>query len=373
MKKTKVIFITREGYDLPGARIRCHNFARELNKYGLEAEVFSFSDTMGAKDGKNEWRMPFVKKIGYNLRAFRMLRKEKDAVFIMQRFHYHSFGPYLAHLCARNKFIFDLDDWEIRENPKYYFGFLPSSKAEFLTRQLAGRSNICIAASKYLQSYLSRFNKYVYYLPSGVDTDLFKPLNGRRNTDDPKIVFSWVGTIHSSDILENLKFISDCFLSLRKQFSNVYLEIGGDGKYLNEFIEVLRAREDNHIIYKGWINPRAVPEYLASIDIGLVPLVQDSRFNKAKSPVKLFEYMAMGKPTVSTSIGEIKHIIQDGKNGLLADTKADFIKRMERLVLDKELRESMGKNARRTIEDNYSLNILGHELCKIVLSKSAKE
>lgn len=367
----KVIFITREGYCLPGARIRCHNFATELNRRGLQAEVFSFSDTLGAKDGKDEWRMPLVRKIVYNIKAFEILRKEKNAVFIMQRFHYHSFGPYFAHLFARNKFIFDLDDWEMREDPKYYFGVLPSSKAEFLTRKLTLQSDICIAASKYLQDYLSRFNKHVYYLPSGVDTELFNPMQDGSRPNTSKTIFSWIGTIHSPEILENLKFIIACFSFLRKKFSHIYLEFTGDGRYINEFIKVLRSNDDNHIIYKGWIRPEDVPGYLFGIDIGLVPLIQDSRFNKAKSPVKLFEYMAMGKPTVSTGFGEINHIVQDGKNGLLAGTKEKFISQMECLIIDKELRENLGKNARRSIEENYSLHILGRRLFEIISSITA--
>jgi len=53
----RIIFITREGYNLPGARIRCYNFTKELAKYGINTEVLSFSDTLWAKDGERESRM----------------------------------------------------------------------------------------------------------------------------------------------------------------------------------------------------------------------------------------------------------------------------------------------------------------------------
>lgn len=362
----KVIFITRESCNLPGARIRCRNFARALNKYGLEAEIFSFPDRLGAKDGKDEWRMPACKKIGYNLKAFRALCREKGAVFIMQRLHYHSFGPYLAHLFAGSRFIFDLDDWEMRENPEYYFGLIPSSKAEFLTRKLTGRSDICIAASRYLQDYLSQFNKRVYYLPSGVDTGLFKPLSGNVKLNNPGVLFSWAGTVHSRDILENLKFIIACFSLVRKKIPHIYLEFAGDGRYIKEFIEFLRATGDDHISYKGWVSPEGMPDYLSCVDIGLVPLIQESRFNKAKSPVKLFEYMAMGKPVVASCIGEAPHIIRDGENGFLAKNKDEFEAKMELLAADAGLRQKTGGNARQTITDSYSLSVLGERLYNIL-------
>jgi len=54
---------------------------------------------------------------------------------------------------------------------------------------------------------------------------------------------------------------------------------------------------------------------------GLLPLIQDTKFNKSKSPTKLFEYMAMAKATVSSDIGESSYVIKDGDNGFLAKNK----------------------------------------------------
>src|SRR3989338_5566873 len=118
----KIIFITREGYNLPGARVRCYNFARELSRYGIDTEVLSYADNLGAKDGKDESQMGLRGKIGFNYRAFKRLAGEKEAVLYIQRFNYHSFAPYLVHLFNKNRIILDLDDWEMRENPEYYFG-----------------------------------------------------------------------------------------------------------------------------------------------------------------------------------------------------------------------------------------------------------
>ncbi|MGE4357981.1 MAG: hypothetical protein AB7E08_05470, partial [Candidatus Omnitrophota bacterium] len=155
----KIIFITREDYNLAGARIRCYNFSKELRKYGLETEVLSFADNLGAKSGKEEFKLRIRDKLKYNFEAFKRLKREKDAIFFLNRFHYHSFAPWVLHLLNGNKLIFDLDDWEIREDPRYYFGFFPSSKAEFLTRKLTKSASLCIGASRFLVGYLSQFNK----------------------------------------------------------------------------------------------------------------------------------------------------------------------------------------------------------------------
>jgi len=252
----------------------------------------------------------------------------------------------------------------MRENPKYYAGFYPSSKAHYFTRQIARRSIFCIASSRFLEEFLLKFNKTVYYIPSGVDTELFKPsLNG---PSEDKIVFSWIGTFHKKEYIENIEFALDCFSLLRERYSHTYFEIMGDGIYRNDLEKIINQYDDQHILLKGWIDPDRVPEYLDTIHIGLLPVVSDTKFNQAKSPTKLFEYMAMAKPTVSSNIGEARYIIKDGENGFLAKTREEFAEKMQRLIEDSKLRQRLGENACQTVEKNYSLKVLGRELYEIL-------
>ena len=360
----RLIFVTREGYNLPGARIRCYNFSRELLRYGIDTEVLSFSDNLGAKDGKEESQMGLRDKIRFNFRAFRRLINEKDTILYIQRFNYHSFAPYLVHLIKGNGIILDLDDWEMRENPTYYLGIYPSSKAHYLTRQIAKRSILCIAASRFLEEALLQFNKKTYYIPSGVDTEQFEP--SLNTLDEDRIIFSWIGTLHRQEYIENIKFALECFSILRKRYPYIYFEIIGEGIYQEVLKEIVNRFKDTNILLKGWLAPDAMPEYLATVHIGLFPVFASKKFNRAKSPTKLFEYMAMAKPTVSSDIGETAYIIQDGENGFLASTKEEFIKRMQKLIEDSHLRKQMGEKARQTIEKKYSLQVLGKQLYHIL-------
>ena len=362
----EVIFITREGYNLSGARVRCYNFARALRQYGITTEVFSFADNLGAKYAEKELEMSYLDKIKYNIRAFKMLlRKKKDVIFFMQRFNYHSLAPFLASLLKGHKFIFDCDDWNIRENPVYHLGFYPSSKMEYLTRKIAKYADICIVASRFLKEYLGEFNSQVYYIPTGVDTNIFKPQDN--NTETSKITFSWIGTAYHKEMQENIKFILGCFFALTHKYSNIFLHLAGEGRYfqeINNYLDNLGYKD--RITVDGWIPPDEIPDYLSHVDIGLLPLVQDTKFNKSKSPTKLFEYMAMAKPTVSSNIGEAAEIIQDGENGFLAKDKEEFIKKMQILIEDSTLRQEMGDKACKTIENNYSLKVLGKRLYEIL-------
>ncbi len=363
----KVIFVTREGYQLSGARVRCYNFARELRRQGIEAGVFSFADSLGALYGEKEFEMSFVWKVWLNFRAFQVLVKEDSAaVFVLQRVNYHVIAPLLVALLKKNKVIFDCDDWNIREDPVYYFGFYPSSKMEYVTRLIARSAWRCMAASAYLRDYLKEFNTRVEYLPTGVDTDFFCP-RARDKKDAGKIVFSWIGTAYHQEMGENIRFLLSCFAMVADRHENVVLSLAGEGKYFEQIKAGLAGhRHGQRVRVHGWIPADHIPGYLAGVDVGLLPLIQDTKFNKAKSPTKLFEYMSMAKPVVASDIGEAKFIVRNGETGFIARDQDAWVSSMCALVERAPLREHMGGKAREDVLLKYSLQGLGERLADVV-------
>lgn len=363
----RVMFVTREGHKLSGARIRCYGFAQALARQGMEAEVLSFADHLGAKFGEHEVEMSLIEKMRLNQKAMKvLLREPRETVFILQRANYHVLAPLLVALVKKNRFVFDCDDWNIRENPVYHFGFYPSSKMEYAVRKIAGRARACIAASRYLEDYLRSFNSKVFYVPTGVDTELFSPQPRQVNLPT---VFSWIGTAYHPEMGENLRFILSCFSAVADRCESVALKLAGEGKYFEEIRkEVMSCKHREKIEISSWISPEKIPEYLAATDVGLLPLVQDTQFNKAKSPTKLFEYMSMAKATISSARGEAAHIICDGENGFLAKDAEAFRSRMELLVKSPKLRQDMGRKGRETIEAKYSLKVLGRQFAAMLQS-----
>lgn len=364
----KVIFVSREGYNLPGARIRCYNFAKELNKYNIETEILSYKDQLGALDGQEEDLMEDTHRIFYNTKAFRKLSKEKNAVFYIQRIHYHYLAPLLAHNVFGNRIVLDIDDWDMGYNPFKRLSYIHSLKGKYLTKKIAKLSCGCVASSNYLQNYLLRYNKNTSYIPTGVDTTLFSPVEKDSNTKN--IVFCWTGTMFREDNIENLLFTIDCFWRLNKKYSNIQLQIIGTGPRMRNITEITKLKYPYaNIKLLGWINPKEIPLHLSKIDIGLFPLIQRTKFNLSKSPTKLFEYMAMKKPTVSSRTGELSMVIKNGVNGFLADpfNKKSFIEKMEYLINDHKLRTEMGENALQTIKEKYSLEMLGKKLYEFLI------
>lgn len=82
-------------------------------------------------------------------------------------------------------------------------------------------------------------------------------------------------------------------------------------------------------------------------DICLLPLTRTSIASRYTSPLKLFEYMAMGKPTVVADLPSIREVLHDGEQALLVapDDPAAMAAAMARLTADPELRGRLGRAA----------------------------
>ncbi|MCK6480791.1 MAG: glycosyltransferase family 4 protein, partial [Planctomycetes bacterium] len=92
---------------------------------------------------------------------------------------------------------------------------------------------------------------------------------------------------------------------------------------------------------------------LASIDVGLLPLFDDEE-DRGKFPFKSIQYAAAGLPVVSSPVAMDPSAFREGESVLYARTGAEWEAAMERLVVDRGLRERLGAGARRTLEERYS-------------------
>jgi len=71
-------------------------------------------------------------------------------------------------------------------------------------------------------------------------------------------------------------------------------------------------------------------------------------------PISLLEAMSCGCAVVSTATCMIPEIIKNGINGFVSNDESELRGYIEKLLYDEKLREELGKNARKTIEQNFS-------------------
>ncbi len=358
----KLLFVTRESYQRAGARIRCVGFAQQLEKRGISTKVFSFIDDAKIKI-ENEDLIPFRKKIKLILKGLNFLQNASYDILVINRFNYHAISCWISSSLKKKHYVFDVDDWEFREDIGNYLGLFPKSKAEYLFRILSSKSKFCIASSHFLKEYLLQFNRNVYYLPTGIDINVF---GSRRSYEDKKkIILSWHGTINRKETVEYLRFIIKCFRLLKEKYDNIELWIKGGGIFEHHFLKLLKKYNSKSIYFSPWGDFKSVLEYLDKVDIGLYFVKDRTKFNLAKFPTKILEYMAAKKPVVASKIGEAQYIITHRKNGLLAENNEEFIHYVEELIENGILREKMGKEGYQTVKNKYSLDVLGEKLFKI--------
>lgn len=111
-----------------------------------------------------------------------------------------------------------------------------------------------------------------------------------------------------------------------------------------------------HVHFLG--SRRDVPDLLHAMDIFVLPSYSEG------VSLALLEAMAAGLPVIATEVGGNAEVVADGVTGLLIPPRdADALTRaLERLLADPSWANELGKNARRQVEANYSLERLGREI-----------
>jgi glycosyltransferase involved in cell wall biosynthesis len=100
------------------------------------------------------------------------------------------------------------------------------------------------------------------------------------------------------------------------------------------------------VLFAGRLPHSAVPCYVAAMDVGIL---LDS--NAYGSPMKVFEYWAMGKAVIAPSVDPVLEILRDGETGLLiapGDAR-NMAAQILRLAGDPELRHRLGDQGRREV------------------------
>jgi len=92
-----------------------------------------------------------------------------------------------------------------------------------------------------------------------------------------------------------------------------------------------------------------------SADIFIAPL-EDNLFNRCKSPLKFFEYGALGVPGVYSRLEPYESIVDHERNGLLASTLEEWEECLVRLIDDDELRFRLATQAQATIANDWLLS-----------------
>lgn len=126
----------------------------------------------------------------------------------------------------------------------------------------------------------------------------------------------------------------------------------GDGIERPAVEDLLRRHElQGRFWMPGAVPHRLVPSFIMAMDAAVMP-----HSNVHGSPMKLFEYMAMGKAVIAPRVPAIEEVVRHEETGLLfpPGDQGAFRDAMERLITDGELRGRLGRKARQYVLSHHT-------------------
>lgn len=196
-----------------------------------------------------------------------------------------------------------------------------------------------------VNSKISQFLKNLYpdkditILTHGVDLERFKP---NRSMHRNKFVVGWAG--RKSRELKRFGFAHQIVSQLMMRLNDIDFSVASQ-------------ENDNHVKHKN------MPNFFNSIDCLLVTSRVEGH------PMVIYEAMACGTPVITTNVGDVDEYIDNWNNGVILPvnaTQSEIESAIIRLKDNPKLAAEMGKNARKTVEEKLSWEVVSQAYIELI-------
>jgi len=183
-------------------------------------------------------------------------------------------------------------------------------------------------------------------ISNGVDTNLFRNYgNAKEELGLDGFIIGYVGVLREWVDLEPV------FGALKDLDAEIKMVVVGKEGGFNENVRLVKkCGVSDRVTFTGMVPYSQVPKYISAIDVCLIPF-KKSQISESALPLKLFEYMACGKPVISTDLPGIKNVA--GEKVMYATNEKEYKERIAELYKNEELRHEMGKSGREFVAENY--------------------
>jgi glycosyltransferase involved in cell wall biosynthesis len=233
---------------------------------------------------------------------------------------------------ACGRLVIDLDDAVFLRYPEKF-------------AQLMEMSDLVVCGNRFLLERVQSLNPRTVLVPTCIEMDEYPAKDWNTHTA-PHSVVGWIGTSG------NVKYLSVAAEALRQVARVQPFElrvVAPDAAPLKEL-----DLSGVQVVHDPW-NPQREVEQIQRFDVGLMPLFPNQEWDIYKCGLKLIQYLAVGIPGIAAPVGVNSEILDNEQNGFAAETNAEWINALQRLIGNRDLQQSMGQRGRQTVIDRYSI------------------
>ena len=350
-----LVFIPYLHDTVPGQRFRIEQWARALGPAGVRFHFVPFQSerlnrVFYAQGRLAEKAAELLRGVGRRLRFLARMGNQWDAVFLHRELM--PFGPPLLERILAGKgmpVVYDFDDAVYLPNVSDVNRAFARLKWVSKTATICGLAAHVTVGNRHLAGWARPYARQVSVLPTTIDTDSYTPKDSAGIRGVP--VIGWSGSLST---IKHLRTVEGALRRLRTAV-DFRLRVVGDRSYAVPGLEVES---------KDWSAETELCD-LRSFDVGIMPL-PDDEWSRGKCGLKALQYMAVGVPAVVSPVGVNTEIVEDDRNGFLADGEIEWIDKLRRVLADEGLRARFAREGRRTVEERYSARAQAPRLREIL-------
>jgi len=352
----KVLFLTIGPHTAPSPRFRVHQYLPYLLRNGMDYEIRPLlrpEQEQRWRRARGKWSRLIVLLcvLGNRVRDIKRARCF-DVVFVQRGLTLFNCRGLDRLLFAQGRpVVFDFDDpVHLRPDQGFRNTLLRALQDAGQVRGIIAKSRSVIAGNAYLAEFARQHNANATIIPTAIDTDTHQTksetTNDQRLTSTAPVVV-WTGSTSTNRYANLLAPV------LRRAVKRVPLRLLIISNTRSNIHDV--AFDGVPLEFRHWRLETEVADLQAG-DIGVMPL-PDDEWARGKCGVKALLCMACGLPVVVSPVGVNTEIVTDGVNGFLAGPEEEWVDKLCRLASDEDLRRRLGRTARETVEERYSVRV----------------
>jgi len=133
------------------------------------------------------------------------------------------------------------------------------------------------------------------------------------NLNTNRTVIGYVGRLKTLGMEKGVKYLLEALKQLQPQQKFFGLIVGGPARDTEEYKRMAKdlGLTDEDVLFTGEVPASRIPETLSACNVLAMPFPDLSHYRHHMSPLKMFEYMAAGRPIVTTDLPTVRDILSE--------------------------------------------------------------